>query len=347
VVVCFDSFLKKLLCAKLNIMKRYLNNLIILGLFGLFLAVSYLYIPPSATKLNQQINQSPLLSSDIDRINAVSEYGAYLADSLPENVPKLYFYWISKQRKLSDLRIRRAVGDIKKSQITPNELKIWSLLNMGVVIKTTNHTIAVDTANLPFSNAHNELVRNVDIFLITHMDNDHYDPALLKKALAQNKTVIVPENFFFDNNKPDNLINAPYGKAINIGTTTITAYQTDHRGDGNFNNPNAWYVIESDGFKLLHTGDGRTFKDKEVEKKLNGMKDFDILLANFQIHPFNIRDLNPKTVIPLHLYKFMSGKDLYQESTIETVQNTYQRYNKDLEGIKKVYLLPCESYDYR
>ena len=42
----------------------------------------------------------------------------------------------------------------------------------------------------------------------------------------------------------------------------------------------------------------------------------------------------------------MSGKDLYQESTIEAVSNIYKEYEKDLQDIKKVYLLPGENFIY-
>ena len=137
------------------------------------------------------------------------------------------------------------------------------------------------------------------------------------------------------------------GETKQIDGVTISAYQTDHRGDGRFDNPCAWFVIEADGFKLLHTGDGRDFKDISDSKKVYGAKDFDVLLANNQLHPFNIRDLSPKKLIPLHLYKFMSGRDLYDESTIEFVADKYHQYSKDLAKIDTVYLLPGESYTYR
>lgn len=330
-------------------MRSFFNNLIFLLLFACFAGAFYFYIPPSVKDLHKRINQPTSIASNAERLSLIQEYENLLAKNLPENNPALYFYWFSNQRKISDLRVKKAIEEIKNTKINPNEIKVWSLLNMGVVIKTNGKTIAIDTANLPFSQAHNELVDTVDAFVVTHMDGDHYDPTLLKKALSRNKKVIFPEGIPLLGGS-SNSIAVASGTSENVGEVKITAYQTDHRGDGNFNEPNAWFIIEVDGFKLLHTGDGRDFKNKEESQKVYAMKDFDILLGNSNtnstLHPYNIRDLKPKVLIPLHLFKFMSGNDLYQESTIEAISKKYEQYTKDLQGIEKIYLLPGESFVY-
>ncbi len=328
-------------------MKKYLSSLVFILLLILFLTATYLYTPTSTKTLNNKIEQSNPLSSNSERWSLIKEYGNYLADKLPENTPALYFYWYSNQRKLSDLRVQKAITNIKNTKVEKGKIKIWSLLNMGVVIKTNRQTIAIDTANIPFSQAHNALADIVDIFIVSHGDGDHYDPGLLEKALEQNKTIVFPDKFTFTKDAPGNIFKLPSGETKNINGVKITAYQTDHRGDGNFRVPNAWFIVETEEFKLLHTGDGRDFKNKEEAQAVYAMKDFDILLANNTLHPYNIRDLRPKVLIPLHLFKFMSGKDLYQESTIEAVSNVYKKYDySDLQGIEKVYLLPGESFIY-
>jgi L-ascorbate metabolism protein UlaG (beta-lactamase superfamily) len=327
-------------------MKKHLGSLIIVLLFGLFILVSYIYIPQSARTLHEKVSRSSSLKLNSDRLNLVKEYGNYLAYNLPENNPALYFYWFSNQRKLSDLRVREAIKEIKDTKVESNKIRIWSLLNMGVVIKTGERTLAIDTANLPFSQAQNELASIVDIFVVSHMDGDHYDPALLQKASGQNKQIVFIDGFTFIDDRQGNIVKLNSGETKDVNGVKISAYQTDHRGDSNFNEPGAWFIIEVNGFKLLHTGDGRDFKNKNELKSVYAMKDFDILLGNFAIHPYNIRDLKPKVLIPLHLFKFMSGNNLYQESTIESVLKTYSQYSKDLQGIEKVYLLPGESFVY-
>ncbi len=333
----------------MKLMKEFVKSLVYILIFGVVIAVLYFYTPTSVKELNNKISLSNPTKSDTARLKLVKEYGNFVGHKLPEKIPALYFYWYSSQRKISDLRVKNAIEDINNTRPNNNEIKIWSLLNMGVVVKTNEKAIAIDTANLPFSQAHNGLIDLVDIFIVTHMDGDHYDPALLKKSMANNKKVVFLEGFYGLEDKSKG-ISFKNGETKNIDGVTITAYQTDHRGDGNFNDPCAWFIIELNGYKLLHTGDGRDFKNKEEFIKVYAMKDFDILLGNSNsestLHPYNIRDLKPRVLIPLHLYKFMHGSGLYQESTIETVSDAYTKYDKDLQGIEKVFLLPGESYTY-
>jgi len=329
--------------------KELYKSILYILVFGAILAVLYFYVPSSVTKLNQKIIQSDSTILDVTRSNLFKEYGDFMGRKLPEKIPALYFYWYSNQRKISDLRVKKAIEEINNAKPTKDEIKIWSLLNMGVVVKTGEKTIAFDTANLPFSWSHDGLIELIDIFVVTHADMDHYDSTLLKKALDNNKKVVFLEGFYGPEGKSKS-ISLRSGEAKDIDGVIITAYQTDHRGDGNFDDPCVWYVVETGGFKLLHTGDGREFKDKNEQQRVYSMNDFDILLGNSNtrstLHPYNIRDLEPKVLIPLHLFKFMHGNDLYQESTIEAVSEAYTKYDKDLQGIERVFLLPGESYTY-
>lgn len=327
-------------------MKKNIYSLIYIVIFAVFLAVSYLFVPQSVKDVNQKINNSNPSVLDGERRNLIKQYGETILKSLPRDIPKLYFYWFSNQRKLTDLRIKNAISEIEKTKIENDEIKTWSLINMGAVIRTKNHTIAIDTANLPFSQASDDLINLVDIFLVTHDDGDHYDYSLLKKASEKKSKVILPDGFIIKSSQPENIIVAIDGKTIEIDGVKITGYQTDHRGDGNFAGGGNWYVIESDGFKILHTGDGRDFKNKDEEKRVYSMGDIDILLGNIMIHPYNIRDLSPKILIPLHLYKFMSGADDVGQSFIEEVSRKYDEYKQDLAKVKIIYLLAGESYSY-
>lgn len=327
-------------------MKKYFNELILLLILVSFIIISYFYIPSSAKLLHKRIYQSNPSILNENRQNLIGEYGNYIGNRLTEKPPGLHFYWYSNQRKISDLRIKEAVKEIKFSKIEKGKIKVWNLLNMGSVIKTDEHTIAFDTANLFFSQAYNELTQIADIFIVTHADSDHYDSSFLKKAVANNKKMVFLKGFGFSGSSKSNTIFVTGGETIDIDGIKITAFQTDHRGDGNFSEPSAWFVVEVDGFKILHTGDGRDFKNKNEQNGVYAMKDFDILLGNIMLHPYNIRDLRPKVFVPLHLYKFMSGKNLFQESTIEAVLSIHKQYDKDLQDIEIKYLLPGESFIY-
>ena len=312
--------------------------------------VYYVYTPISIINLNKNIDLSDPLILDNKRLGLGKSLEKSLLFFLPKDTgktPTLLHLFLGNQRKLLDLRFNQAIKEIKDTKVNSGEIKIWSLMNMGVVIKTSNKTIAIDVADMPFSRVQKKLTDIVDLILITHSDSDHYDSALLKMALKKDKTVIFPENFSFlyDNENSSKVFKLKDGEKITSNSINITAFQTDHRNDNNFFEPNAWYLIEIDGFKIIHTGDGWNFKDKNKKEFLKNIK-VDLFLSNVKNHPYNIRDIKPKVVVPLHLYKFMHSREELTESTFDYTVNLYSQYQKDLQGIEKVYLFPGESFTY-
>jgi len=182
--------------------------------------------------------------------------------------------------------------------------------------------------------------------LVTHSDTDHYDQELLRMALEKGKKVVVPEGLSLTFTKGgNNLYQLKSGETININNIKITAYQTDHRGDNNFLEPNVWYLIETGGFKFLHTGDGREFKNNSEKLDLYN-NNIDICFCNLMLHPYTIRDIHPSILIPLHLFKFMQNKESLMQSTFSNAINLYAQYQDDLTGIKIIYLFPGESFIY-
>ncbi len=337
---------RKLKCARLVLMRNFLHSIIFLILLFAVFAFFYFYIPESIIELNQKITNSDPTVTNQSRLNLVDNFGKLLLKGLPNSTIRLYHYWFCDQRKITDLRIKNAISEIKNTTVPPGKIKIWSMLNMGVVLKTDKNTVAVDTANFFLSSAHDELVDLVDIFLVTHADLDHFDAVLLVKASKKGKKIVLPEGLYLEKTDPKNILTIKTGQTINQDGIKITAYQTDHRGDGNFVEPGLWYVFEVGNYKILHTGDGRDFKNENEKQKVYSMKNIDILLANIMIHPYNIRDLSPKIYFPLHLYKFTDQTDLYQESMIEEVKEKNQKYAEALKRIKIIYLLPGESFIY-
>lgn len=333
-------------------MKKSLNELfksfLILFILSFSAFIYYIYIPASAKNISHQIDSSNPDVLDQTKLKLSSELEQYLSNGLPKDpgkTPTLLHLFLANQRKLIDLRINQAVENIKNISLKTNSVQITSLINMGAVVKTTNHTIAFDAADMPLSLSQKQLVELADIFLVTHSDGDHYDPALLKKALEEGRTVIFPDNFKFlykDSNY-SNIYKLKNGESVTINGAKITAYQTDHRLDRNFNEPNAWYLVEVDNFKILHSGDGIEFKNKTSRQQLNGMKDIDIFLVNAKIHPYDIRDIHPKIAVPLHLFKFLHNREELNQSTFSYVNNIYGQYQSDLKGIDIKFLFPGES----
>jgi len=338
----------------INLAKKIFSELIksFLILFILFSAafIYYIYIPPSVKDLNNQISRSDPGSLTQTRLDLSSKLAQYLSIGLPKDsdkTPSLLHLFLSNQRKFLDLRLKK-VASFLGSNSKKDQLQITTTVNMGVIAKTNNHTIAFDVADMPTSVVQKKFASIADIFLVTHMDSDHYDFLLLKKALDQGKTVVFPAgfNFFYDSKNYSNIHKLSNGQTVDIDGVKITAYQTDHRMDKDFDQPNAWYLVEVDGYKILHTGDGIEFKDKSLRQKLNQLGDIDVFLVNAKIHPYDIRDIHPKLAIPLHLFKFLHSREELSQSTFNSVAATYNQYSSDLTSIDIKFLFPGESLYY-
>lgn len=299
--------------------------------------------------MEERINVSDPEILNEERLKLSGDLASYLAKGLPKNpgkTPTILHLFVGNQRKLVDLRIGKAIEEIKNTKVEPGSIRIWSTINMGVVAKTENKIIAFDISDIALSSVQKQLAGVADVFLVTHSDGDHYDPALLKKALEAGKSVVLPEGmgFLYGDNQA-NLYHLEYDKEAEINEVKISAFQTDHRGDRNFEEPNAWYLVEVDGFILLHTGDGMNFKNAKDKENL-GKYSVDIFLTNRKNHPYDIRDVNPKVVVPLHLYKYIHNREELEESTFTYVMEAYDKYQNELNGIDIKLLFMGESFEY-
>ncbi len=340
----------RVLLAMRKIIRWLIRELSPVIFIGLVCVAYYLYVPRSAVNLHERIAASDPNVWGEEREKLADDYAKYLARGLPRDggrVPSYLHLFFGNQRKILDLRLDKAIKEIEKTAVTPGAVRVWSLFNMGVVVKTSSQVIAFDIADMPLSNTQQRIAELADVILVTHADGDHYDPALLKKALLQGKTVVLPENFRFMYEREGftNVRTLKYGEGTLVNGMEITAWQTDHRGDGDFFNANAWYRVEVDGIKLLHTGDGRDFQNPREQKNLaqNGI---DVFLCNMKLHPYDIRDVNPQVAVPIHSYKFLSGREELENSTFAYAKDNYDLYDKELRGIGVKYLLPGESFEY-
>jgi len=329
--------------------KRYLYDLIIIVLFVATILFVQFYIPRSAISLSDKIDQTTAGDFDSQRLALSDEYEKYLEKFLPavDQTPSIGHHFIGNQRKLLDFRIKKAIAEIETTNLGKGEIRIWSMLNMGAVIKTSDKIIAIDTANIPYlSNAHNELSEIVDLFLVTHDDADHFDKKLLNQALKNNKKVVFLEDFYFDTDESRlvNILKLKSGVKTNVDGLLITAFQTDHRGDGNFKEPNAWFLIEIDNFTILHTGDGLAFQNPNEIQKLRDRQDIDLMLANLMLSQENIKEISPKVHLPLHLFKYLHSREQLSESTFRAAISKYGKEKYSASEMKV--LFAGESFIY-
>jgi L-ascorbate metabolism protein UlaG (beta-lactamase superfamily) len=261
-----------------------------------------------------------------------------------DKTPSLGHHYVGKQRKLLDVRVKNAIDEIKNTQVAPGKVRIWSLLNMGAVIKSSDKVIALDTANIPYvSSAHNELAETADIFLTTHSDSDHYDRALLLKALESDKTLAFPDGFYFQEENNPNIFKLASGQRTSVDDIYITAYKTDHRGDGNFQIPVCWYLIEIGDIKILYSGDGLAFQNPTESQRLRDRQDIDVFLANLMLSDENVRGINPKVIVPLHLFKYMHSQEELDKSTFASA---LAKYSGKIGNIDLKLLFAGESFVY-
>jgi hypothetical protein len=322
--------------------KKYLYDLIIIVLFITTILFVQFYIPQSAISLSKKIDQTTAGDFDDQRLDLSGEYEKYLSKFLPadDQIPSIGHHFIGNQRKLLDLRVKKAIAKIETTNLGKNEIRVWSLLNMGVVVKTNDKIIAIDIANIPYlSTAHNELSEIVDLFLVTHDDADHFDKKLLEQALKNNKKVVFLEDFYFDtdNSQIVNILKLKSGVITDVDSIKLTAFKTDHRGDGNFKEPSAWFLVETNNFTILHTGDGLAFQNPNEIQNLRDRKDVDLMLANLMLSRENIEEISPKVHLPLHLFKYLHSREKLSESTFQAAISKYKSEKYSTSEMKMLF----------
>jgi len=70
------------------------------------------------------------------------------------------------------------------------------------------------------------------------------------------------------------------------------------------------------------------------------------MLCNIKIHPFDIRDIKPRVLVPMHLFKFMHNREELKSSTFIDAIERYDQYAQDLSGVDIKLLFPGESFEY-
>jgi len=324
-----------------KILKETVKALLWIVLFAVVGLVVFLYNPKSVTTLNRDINSSSPYDTGGSRQELYERFDSFILDQAT-STPFVGWFVVSKGRKLFELRSKGIVDEIASTVVPEGKIKVWYIYNMGVVAKTSKHIIAFDIAAPYLSFSFRGIGDLADIILTSHVHGDHYDTWVLKNG----KNLVFPAGTYLAKSyKNKNLYELESGKKVNIDGASVTAFQTDHRRDQNFDFAVAWYLVEVDGFKLVHTGDGFNFKNMK-ERDFLYTQDIDILFANNQTAPFNIRDLSPKVVIPLHMHEIMHTKGYLETDGFGDVMSSFAKEAGSLKGITPYLLFWGESIEY-
>ena len=152
------------------------------------------------------------------------------------------------------------------------QLDITLIYNMGVLIRSSEKTIAIDVRWDGTKEEAMKIAESIDMLFLTHPHNDHYSPVMLQAAVNAGKPVVLPCS----------LKNWTNDEAIVIDKELLQPKELDDvricclRGDQGEDIPNNVYLIEFNGWRILHQGDNAVW---DIQTKLAEMPMADIIIA--------------------------------------------------------------------
>lgn len=257
------------------------------------------------------------------------------------------------------VRLDQPLKEISQTQVPKGKVKIWYIYNMGIIAKSADATIAFDLAGTYVYSDMPNFAKYIDILVISHFDNDHFDLSVVKQALKDGVIVIVPgdkisfngQQFGRDPNGEDavslikkrnginsnNLISLSPQEKTTIKGVEITAYPSNHihdtdKEDSFINPPVNWYSINLSGITLLHMGDGSSFNYQPDFTK----KNIDVFITHSTaLDPRTNDDLmktvpNAEIILPLHVLELGHGPDAVNccqnyQSILDNYANGYYK----------------------
>lgn len=274
------------------------------------------------------LNLTPQRKQWLDKIGTYAEtcpasyFKTYLnsLDATAESQEKydntLYIY-----RKALD----KVLDELKKEVVANGTTTIWTLYNMGVVVKTPSKCFGIDL-NHRWAE---KLEPYLDFMLITHNHADHYDEKLINAMVANHKPVY--SNYLTNN--PNTSVTP---QEIREGNVVIQTAITDH--NTTLRNFVTVYRIncgsDANNFSILHCGDS----NYNVLQYAQIQGDVDLLIPRYAPNALtenNIIGVGENQVNPKYL--FMSH---ILELSHDGVENS--RWSIDL-GLERASQMNCTN----
>lgn len=186
-----------------------------------------------------------------------------------------------------DKSVTKVLKNISKPKSKKEKVVLWQIYNMGYIIQTNKGNIGID---IHCRNA-KRFAKHIDALLITHAHFDHYRTDLIAEMKRLNKPII------------SNWVDTDY-KTYTVETFDIGNFNiTTHLGDHYFwkkesNNDMLLFEIETNGVKILHTGDNSN------SAKLTGFENIDVFILHIDINnsiPEAVTLVQPKLTILSHV----------------------------------------------
>ena len=226
---------------------------------------------------------------------------------------------------------------IQPSNYSDDNLKILYLGNMGVLIESKNQTVLIDGFHKEYKPAYaypsKEMLDSIidgnypgftkiELNLVTHKHKDHFNPELTLHFLKENvhSLTIGPEQVKEELAKNENdtnqflervkVIDSDYNiHSIQHQGILIKSIRCNHTYQSKHNKiQNIAYLIDINGYKILHVGDTEWDLSKDVFEKLNLLEsNIDVAILPFwmlleETSTTKVTQLiNPNIVIASHI----------------------------------------------
>jgi len=314
--------------------------------------------------LNDKINSIPTEDTSSQRVELLTQIDDFVKGSISGNSFSSNIYSLIK------IRLDQALKEISQATVPEGKVKIWYIYNMGVIAKSKDKTIAFDLAGDYVYPEMAEFTRYIDVLVVSHFHGDHINRSVFKEALKNGATVIIPgDKVVFTGNDfvrdpegedavslvkrrndidSDKFISLKPEEKTTVNGIEITAYPADHihnldQAASFIDTPVNWYYVDLSGIKILHMGDGSSFKQEP-----------DFTKENIDIFIMHSTNLDPRTkdgllklvpgvstILPLHVLELGHGPDILNkdhdwymsyQSILDDYSNGCYSYNKESPG---------------
>ena len=212
-------------------------------------------------------------------------------------------------------RIAAAAADIEAARVSSGAA-VWKLYDHGFVVRTKDVTLGFDltrgySAGVPaFAVADSVLDRIVDacdVLFISHLHEDHADPHVAARFLAQNKSVVAPPQVLTEEPFHSRITHLPrephllHELPVRGGEALLrVAANPGHQGAGTENNHHV--VVAPCGFTVAHTGDQGNVDEQHWLDRAHEHYRVDLLLPNSWVPDLLgvVAAYDPRFIIPGH-----------------------------------------------
>ena len=247
--------------------------------------------PASVPVRRSEERQSTLITKWDEATEAVSpeEYCAYLRDGDTRGYKALM---------ANALAFEKVMREVKSTVVTGDVPAIWSVYNMGYIVKTRESLFSIDLNHRRGT----EFAPLLDFALVTHNHGDHWRKDFYKAMTARGKVVI---SNFLDNPR-FNEMKGDSEKGVGtykINDVEIRTSLIDHNDEPWGINFTMAFEIRVGNWLLYHTGDsGRGTEPKLVTPW--GRPDLWLFFPGCGINTARaVEKVNPKRIVFGHLWE--------------------------------------------